>query len=304
MLIDELVDFCDKKYKTYGNKCGCEKCNHPAGECSGDCYNCLYQIHFPGRFPGKVIKTVYDCPKMLYHYVCQYSYLYATEILYALESEKNYLEGSPYYHIMSLGCGACADLMAFEQFRDSYELQQPISYIGFDINELWKPINNRITKYCDYHSIIHKVHYDDVFKCFRQTGIRETNVVIISYLISYLYNTKQIDVIDSFLNDFMNNIILKKKQDQKLLLIINDVNSYKRGRNYFKKFIDNINSYHLSIINCDYRYFDTGNLYDGQKIGTAYVNPHCLFTVPQAIKNTYHTDTDCKQTIQLLLEVK
>ena len=52
MLIDDIVDFCDKKYTTYGDKCGCERCNHPSGHCSGNCYNCLYHIHFPERAPS------------------------------------------------------------------------------------------------------------------------------------------------------------------------------------------------------------------------------------------------------------
>ena len=89
MLIDDIVDFCDKKYTTYGDKCGCEGCNHPTGKCSGNCYNCLYHIHFPERAPANA-KTLYDCPKMLYHYVCQYSYLYTTELLCAYEEEYDY----------------------------------------------------------------------------------------------------------------------------------------------------------------------------------------------------------------------
>ena len=103
MLVDDIVDFCDKKYTTFGRKCGCGQCNHPSGECSGSCYNCLYQIHFPERFSGD-IKKLYDCPKMLYHYFCQYSYLYTTELLCAFNEEKDYLVDYPYFHIVSLGC--------------------------------------------------------------------------------------------------------------------------------------------------------------------------------------------------------
>lgn len=153
MLIDDIVDFCDKKYSTYGNRCGCGHCNHPSNNCSGSCYNCLYQIHFPGRFGSAPIKKLYDCPKMLYHYVCQYSYLYATELLCAYREETDYLKNYPYYHIMSLGCGGCADLMAFEQFYRNIGSSTQISYIGIDVNELWRPINNRTQKYCEKENI-------------------------------------------------------------------------------------------------------------------------------------------------------
>lgn len=301
MLIDDIVDFCDKKYTTYGDKCGCERCNHPSGHCSGNCYNCLYHIHFPERAPSNA-KTLYDCPKMLYHYVCQYSYLYTTELLCAYEEEYDYLNDYPYFHILSLGCGGCADLMAFEHFYRMHSFVAPISYIGIDVNELWRPINNRTLKYCENNGINYKVRYADVFKCFRQHIVNDTNVIVISYLISYLYNTNQIGVIDSFLEDLVTNIVQKKNKGQKLLLIINDVNSYKRGRTYFSQFIRKLEKYKLSIIKCTYKYFDTGDLFDGQKIGTPHLVKRSLFSIPEAIQRKYHAESNCKKTIQLMLE--
>ena len=43
VLIDSVVQCCDEMYTPFGDKCGCEdgQCNHPSGECSGSCYNCL-----------------------------------------------------------------------------------------------------------------------------------------------------------------------------------------------------------------------------------------------------------------------
>lgn len=147
------------------------------------------------------------------------------------------------------------------------------------------------------------MRYADVFKCFRQHIVNDTNVIVISYLISYLYNTDQITVIDSFLEDLVKNIIQKKNKGQKLLLIINDVNSYKRGRTYFSRFIQKLEKYKLSIIKCTYKYFDTGDLFDGQKIGTPHSVKECLFSIPEAIQRKYHAESNCKKTIQLMLEV-
>ena len=101
------------------------------------------------------------------------------------------------------------------------------------------------------------MRYADVFKCFRQHIVNDTNVIVISYLISYLYNTDQITGIDSFLEDLVRNIVQKKNKGQKLLLIINDVNSYKRGRTYFSRFRQKFEKYKLSIIKCTYKYFDS-----------------------------------------------
>ena len=305
MLIDEIVDFCDKKYTTLGDKCGCTICNHPLNKCSGSCYNCLYQIHYPDpeRIKKGTQKTTYDCPKMLFHYVCQYSFLYATELIYAFEHEIEYLKDYPHFNILSLGCGGCADLMGFEKFKLKNNFIQPISYLGLDINNNWIQINNKIAKYCEHNQIKYKIRYDDVFKCFRQTGLNYANIVIVSYLISYLYNTNQIKTIDSFLDDFTKNVVAKKGRKEKLLLVVNDINTYKRGRNYFEHFARKIRDYNLSIIKMEYKYFDTGNLFDGQKIGSPYSFRGCEFNVPSSILEKYHTDVNCKQTIQLLLEV-
>lgn len=65
MLIDRIIKYSNKQFLIYGDKCGNTFCNHPSGKCSGSCYNCLYQIHFPGRFDGQSPKEKYDCPKML-----------------------------------------------------------------------------------------------------------------------------------------------------------------------------------------------------------------------------------------------
>lgn len=303
MLINDITDFCDKKYRTYGNKCGCGQCNHPSKKCSGCCYNCLYQIHFPGRFDSEPIKKLYDCPKMIYHYVCQYSYLYATELLCAFQEEIDYLRDYPYYHIMSLGCGGCTDLMAFEQFYKDIGVSMPISYIGIDVNELWKPVNNRIQKYCEKNNMKYKVRYHDVFKCFRQSRVADANILVISYLISYLYNTRQISTIDTFVEDVVSNIVQQKKKERKFLIIINDVNSNRRGRDYFDYFVGKLNEHELSIINLKYKYFDTGTLYPPQKIGTSYAIHESLFSVPNEIVRKYHAQTCCQQTIQLILEV-
>ena len=88
-------------YSSFKENCGCDNghCNHPSGECSGSCYNCLYQIHFPERAPENS-KTEYDCVKMLYHYVCQYSHLYTREILCAFENEWSFIKDFPYFHIL------------------------------------------------------------------------------------------------------------------------------------------------------------------------------------------------------------
>jgi len=204
---------------------------------------------------------------------------------------------------MSLGCGGCADLMAFELFYDENGLNTPVSYIGIDVNELWKPITAQIKTYCEKRGFKYQPLYEDVFYSFHQRPIAATNVIIISYLISYLYNTDQISTIDSLFEDIAQNVVARKKQGQKLLLIINDVNSYKRGRNYFYWLKRKVESCSFESVICTEKYFDTGNLYDGQKIGSRYTTRSSFFGVPRNIQRDYHAQSDCKQTFQLIFEV-
>lgn len=302
MLIDEIVRYADTEYSAFGNHCGNGVCNHPSGQCSGSCYNCLYHIHYPGNAPQNS-KTLYDCPKMLFHYVCQYSYLYAEEIIYALKEEREFIQNFPFFHVLSLGCGGCADLMALETYIDMARINTPISYVGIDVNQLWEPVHLKIQDYCQNHGIHFQAQYSDVFDRFQERGINNTNVIVISYLISYLYNTNQIRQIDSLVHDIAERIINKKGDGHPLLLIINDVNSNRRGRDYFPYFEGAISQAGLSIANKKYRYFDTGYLNDFQKVGEPYPVYRNVFDIPADIQLHYHAQTGIQSTIQLLLEV-
>lgn len=303
MLINEIVQYCNNRYLAYGDSCGNTTCTHPSGQCSGSCYNCLYHVHFPNRAPANS-KTLYDCPKMLCHYVCQYSYLYATELFCAFQNELDFLIDYPYFHILSLGCGGCADLMGFEYFMQHNNLDAPVSYIGIDINDNWEDVHNAISDYAANNNIRFKIpFYEDVFSVFRERDIHQTNIIIISYLISYLYNSGQINQIDELV-DMVADRIVSKKEDNKLLLVINDVNSNQRGRDHFTLFESAIREKGLTIAKREFRYFESGSLNEWQRIGSPYATRSSVFAIPQEIKNRYHAQSTMQSTIQLLLEVE
>lgn len=304
MLLNTIVQYCNDKYLAYGDSCGNVICTHPSGQCSGSCYNCLYHIHFPDRAPANS-KSLYDCPKMLCHYVCQYSYLYATELFCAFQNKRDFLIDYPYFHILSLGCGGCADLMGFEYFWQQNNLNAPISYIGIDINDKWTDVHNAISGYANDNNIKFKIpFYEDVFSVFRERDIHQTNIIVISYLISYLYNSGQIDQIDELVNMVADNIVSKKGEDNKLLFVINDVNSNRRGRDYFTRFESAIRRKGLTISNREFKFFESGSLNEWQRIGNSYATRSSIFAIPTEIKNRYHAQSTVQSTIQLLLEVE
>lgn len=304
MLLDNIVDFCDREYTAFGTKCGCinGKCNHPSGQCSGNCYNCLYQVHFPYQFKNG--KRLYDCQKMLYHYVCQYSYLYTTELLCAFDYEWSFIRSFPYHSILSLGCGGCADLMAFELLRQNKFDDLPISYMGIDVNKLWTSIHNQIRDYSKSCNISFQMHYDDVFEIFRNYNFHNINIIVISYLISYLYNTDQIKMIDKLAELLASAVIKQKSMGLPILLVINDVNSNYRGRDFFEYFEKAIRISGFDIIKSEYKYFDSGRLNPYQKIGSAYSTDNVVLNIPDHIQRKYHAQDTFQSTIQLLIEVR
>lgn len=120
-------------------------------------------------------------------------------------------------------------------------------------------------------------------------------------MISHLYNTDQIAEVNALARGLANTI---EKKETPLLLVINDVNSYKRGRDHFTRFVSAIRNNGLSISKSEYKYFDTGNLFEGQKLGTPYNDNTVILDVPLDIRRKYHADASVNQTVQLLVEVQ
>lgn len=299
MLINDLISFCDNEYLRYEGKCGCGDCNRPGGKCSGGCYNCLYEIHYP-NYSDPNQKRTYDCQKMIYHYVCEYSYRYASEILYAFNAHSSFLADYEKFNLMSIACGACPDLMALEAFCIN-NIQAPIAYKGYDINPLWRPVHSYIRKYCDEHKIQRGFFEKDVLTHFSRYYVSNTNIIVIGYLLSYLYNTKQTNQIDLLFNNIADHIVLKRSPGHKVLIIINDVNSNNRGRDYFAHLYNILKKRKLNVV-ADYRYFDFSWLNFFQRQGKAYNNKNCLFDRDQKIEQRYHVDSNCR-SYQLILEV-
>lgn len=301
MLIDEVIVFCDTNYKAYGEDGNCTECNHPSGVCSGSCYNCLRDIHYSEASKGKVCKTVYDCERMLYHYVCQYSYVYASEILYALNAHKKFLLSFDKYNLLSIACGGCPDLMALEKFCLNQGLEKEIALKGFDINKKWDKIHSCIKNYCDMHSMKRSFLIKDVFSDFKENYYSGANIYVMSYFISYLYDAKRIQEIHAFFRNIAIGIRLGKRG--KVLVIINDLNSNRKGRDYIMSFPQALKKEGL-VFTVYYRYFDKPNLFSGQRYGESYRSSSVLFPVNKEIAETYHSSryNSCG-SYQLVVEI-
>ena len=232
MLNDYIVSFCGNELIALDRTCGCAACSHPSGNCSGDCSICLDQVHW-GPKEGERID--YTCYKLLCNYVCKFAYRYMENILKLLRLCN--LDSFGAIDVFSIGCGATPDLMAFERT----ESIKTINYLGIDRNKLWEPIHKKIEEYCglQHNTTIDLKRIDvfDTFDCIDYYSY-SPNLVVIQYLISHLYNTAQQERICELYRLIVRLVNNNKRNGHPTLIIINDVDSYLKGRNLFCRLLN------------------------------------------------------------------
>lgn len=202
-------------------------------------------------------------------------------------------------NMMSIGCGGCPDLMAMEMLLYDSGITVPVSYKGYDINSLWLPVHNRVRRYCNDNDIDSKFMCEDAINYFSKYYSKNTNVIVISYLLSYLYNTPQKKEIRDFFDRLIENVIVRN--NDKKLIVFNDVNSCNRGRDYFRVFVEKLEKKGLHGA-YRYMYFDSERLNKYQKTGSAYNSSCALFDYNKEIIKAYHVDGICRSA-QLIVEV-
>ena len=201
--------------------------------------------------------------------------------------------------MMSIGCGGCPDLMAMEMLLYDSGITVPVSYKGYDINSLWLPVLNRVRRYCNDNDIDSKFMCEDAINYFSKYYSKNTNVKVISYLLSYLYNTPQKKEIRDFFDRLIENVIVRN--NDKKLIVFNDVNSCNRGRDYFRVFVEKLEKKGLHGA-YRYMYFDSERLNKYQKTDSAYNSSCALFDYNKEIIKAYHVDGICRSA-QLIVEV-
>ncbi len=282
MLIDEIINFCHEELlDTVCNGYSYEESNEK-------CKECLDDLHYHRN----LIREDYDCERLLDFYVCRYSHKYCSEMIYALESID--LSAYPYFHILSLGCGGAADLMAFDYLSYS----QPISYMGFDINPYWEKIHNEIEDRCTCGNVKFRRGID-VLDYFKKHPIPKANILSIEYLISFFYNTLGESGMESWFRELVKQVILQKPNNSPLLVIINDVDSINTGRDTFLILKDIIEESGLSVSFELRKHFKEFSYYPNSQ---NYYSRQNRFEIPQFIKDNYYPAINC-ESAQLILEV-
>lgn len=279
-LLSKMIDYCDRMYSDY-------QCSECTGQnCTHDCKECLDDIHFHHNR----IRSKYDCEKLLYYYLCRYSYKYCSEIIYALERVD--LNRYPYFNILSLGCGGAADLMAFDYCSQNYE---GIFYHGVDINTYWNDIHSKIEGL--YPNASFSTGFD-VKHDIPTLSSESYNVVIIEYLISYLYSRGS-SVVNKLFDDLIQFIIANKPQDSPMLIIINDADSINTGRDEFIKLVQKIHrkGYEATFEPMrfkDHQHYHNSEMYPSKKL---------LFDCSWDFQQEYCVPLSC-ESAQMIIEIE
>ena len=225
--MQQLTDYCDYYFKKCGD-CG-EKCTHPSGKCSGSCADCLKEIQYH-RSDGR---TEYDCKNMLRYYTCHTIWKRCSEIMYALETLD--LKKYPRFNILSIGCGAAPDLMAFNKIADG----KKTSYHGIDIVTTWKDIHDFIIRKTDNTDI--NFERRDIYKLLDEVNAVKSlhnnyNVLVLQYMIAGHIHSNRAENISFLFDEIIDKLIIKKPKDSPFLLVINDIDHKSWICDYFNLF--------------------------------------------------------------------
>lgn len=255
MLFENVVGFCADMLCEYGESCCNIRCTHPSGKCSGNCDNCLKEVHFSWEADKR---KDYCCEKLIYNYVSKFARRYMNNAIIALDYNID-VSQYPYFNVFSVGCGAAPDLMALESICGNKQ----ISYYGYDRNPLWRAIHNCITQYTRGTYNIESVFTrKDIFEVISENNVPQNsfNVIFIQYLISHLYNTNQVDLIDELYQGLIDLVVSQKPNDSPFLIVINDIDSWNKGRSYFHKFLDYLEDAGYSGRAVAYSLYENGDL--------------------------------------------
>lgn len=286
MLIDELVNECDERYRKNRDSCQCEYCK--CETCMEDnCSKCLREIHYPEKDSEK---RTYDCVNMADYYFCRYSYRYASEVVYGLRQFKDIMNVET-LKVMSVGCGPCTELVALDYLHHNTELNYTkLEFRGIDpLKDMWKYIWRDIDSYYQGQA---RFYERDILELV--DVIIEKNwvpdLIIFQYVFSDMYKKNEEEKIRLFIDKLAK--FLNEQTDKNIYILANDANigmRYEGGRDFFDILQNKINEpkimrrYHFDN---DYRpsHFD---------YGTEYENNSIFFEIPEYIKERYESIDSC-----------
>lgn len=263
-LYDYLMEYAQNNSAEVLQGCGCEGgCSHPSGRCpaptEGQCYcsgNCCFnEIYYPENRENSRLK--YNCKKLVNQYVFRSLDRYASEIVYALNECDSILEDYANYDLLSLGCGPSTEFVAIDYYNKQKENLKTINYYGIDIEKTWKEVHKEIKKVVQEDASIESFagRYGDILEILNSDILENKtfNIIVLNYVISSFIADGNRDKILIMFESISN--LLKNKNIQNCIIIINDVNYPLRGIDLFEKILEQLEEKNIRIFSQKKKYF-------------------------------------------------
>lgn len=238
-LIKNIFDKC--QYRYFFEPCNNTKQCIYNDFCSNDCGQCLRYIHFQDNAPEIFKGRNYDCIRMADYYVLQFGLRYASEMLYAIENVL--VDQKPEISVLSLGCGPCTDLFAFDYLLHKKQIAS-LQYYGTDLNynDVWSRIHNDIFRYAHDNTYETVFNYDDAYDIFTylENFKIKPNVIVFQYVFSDMAKRSDPKTIFDYANKIAKYI---KNEMPSSVIIMNDINLTNKcggGLDYFDYLVEQL----------------------------------------------------------------
>lgn len=295
MLIKRILKDCNEKYSSPKNRC--YKCDHPS-ECPGNCNECLRQIHFDADKEDK--RHSYNCRRLARYYVCKYAFKYTSEMIYALDGIDKLLRADN-LNVLSIGCGPCTDLFAFDYLRESGKYRfNKLEYVGVEPLDAWREIQEQIQIQCCKTNMKTYFKHNRIqdFLPILTKDRYKSDVIIMNYFLSDFRKYGGENSVIDFLRKIVYYIV---NVSPDAVIIINDINldcSRGGGRDYFDTLFDILQ---MKGFKCVRRHFNNSNKPNHFDYGDEYSSNELIFTNELIFKYNYYEPYSSCSSAQIII---
>jgi hypothetical protein len=239
-IIEQYISQCQDLYKPcfQGDNSNCNI--DPLCDCQCNinqhCLGCLCKIFFEQEHRMRT----YKCLPITYYYIKRFTDAFASEIYRILFQYDDIWNNIINKNIVSIGCGPATELIAIEKVMRDKSLQTTCQYVGFDLNGIWSSVWDILTNILQLHNM--QISFQSNNLSANNPVLHNTKLLILNHVVSDVFKHSQIPRIDTY--NFLQNDITPLIQQMPIdsFILINDVNSFKMGR-------DEIENWALSVCN-------------------------------------------------------
>jgi hypothetical protein len=160
----------------------------------------------------------YNCEKLTNYYVLKYGSSYISEIYHYLENSKIIESlGNTTINVLSLGCGFCPDYFAISQYITDKNLSVQFQYTGLEQSSAWNTTRLSFPNANCFQA--------DLLKPFSFENI---HIIMLNKVFSTIFRHGTANTFLFNLSNAINNSMLLDS-----ILVFNDINHIKMGRDFF-----------------------------------------------------------------------